>query len=212
MRTTNRLATLAAVSVLAAGALVPLEPLVTSHEARADGLIIKQPTKHPDYRLELEPHGTIVFLGRDYNDGRYRRPGRGGGFYAFDEFEGGGGIQFSIEILDNVIPKLNNNLAITFGTDITNCGYCSRAFYSDGRRVDEVSLWHNVGARWSFFIHERFSAFADLGFMLRTFGWYYEVYPDPMFHLGGRVHFNDKVSLTFKFGYPFITLGPSIFL
>ena len=111
----------------------------------------------------------------------------------------------TIKIVDpGFIPKLNNTVGITFGIDATNCQGC-RAGYG-------WSLWTPVGINWSFFITDKFSAFADLGFNLRTEGFYHHVWPDFMFELGGRYHFNDHVALMFRVGYPFVTFGPTFFI
>ena len=33
-----------------------------------------------------------------------------------------------------------------------------------------------------------------------------------MFEVGGRWHFKDKITLTMRVGYPFVTLGVSFFI
>ena len=186
-------------SLIAAAAVVSL---TSAAEAQ---VVIKRPNAHPDYTVELEPHGTFVFWHRYYGYGyRGRGFGRGGGWTSFSDPELGAGFRATIEIVDpGFIPKLNTTVGITFGADVTNCQFCARGY--------GFSIYTPVGLQWNFFITEKFSAFADLGFVLATEGFYHNVYPDFMAMLGGRYHFNDDVSLTFRIGVPFVNFGVSFF-
>lgn len=194
-------------SLLAAAALTTL-----SSPARAD-LVIKNPNAHPDYRVELEPQVEMVLFHPGYGIGGY-----GGGRYGYGGYYGsgcsgaigcpefGGGFRASIKIVDpGFIPKLNNTIAITFGIDITNCQYCYA--HNNG-----FSVWTPIGLQWNFFLTDKFSAFADLGFTLRGDGFFQSIYPDFMLELGGRYHINKNIGLTFRVGYPFVTFGPSFFI
>ncbi len=162
--------------------------------------IIKNPNDHPDYRAELEPHGDISVFHPGY--GFY---GRGGRYRSVGDPEFGAGFRASIEIVDpGFIPKLNNTIAITFGADFTNCQFCARGY--------GFSIYTPVGMQWNFFLTHKWSAFADLGIAPRTEGFYHHAYFDFMGELGGRYHFNDKVALTMRVGYPFISVGVSFFV
>lgn len=186
--------TLVLSSCLAAAVLLSLPSVAEAQ------VVIKQPNAHPDYSVELEPHATFVFWHRNYYGYRGFR-GRGG-WTSFSDPEFGAGFRATIPIVDpGFIPKLNNTVGITFGVDLTNCQFCRYDF----------SIYTPVGIQWNFFITRKFSAFADLGFVLATAGFYREVYPDFMLMLGGRYHFNDDVSLTFRIGVPFINFGVSFF-
>ena len=159
----------------------------SSAEARP---VIKNPNDHPDYRAELEPHATFIFWHARYH--KYAKAYRG-----FGDPEFGAGFRASIELADPAfIPKINNTVAITFGVDITNfnCRGCRNDFY----------IWSPIGVQWNFFITDKFSAFADLGFMLRGIDFYGMV--------GGRGHFSDKVAFTFRLGVPFVNVGVSFFV
>src|SRR5690348_16221437 len=62
--------------------------------AHADTTIIKQPGEHPDYHVDIEPHGIL-----------------GWGFYGWGPVGLGGGVRFSIPLCKNCfIPKINNNV------------------------------------------------------------------------------------------------------
>lgn len=191
-----------ALPLIGAGLLASAALLSFTPSAEAANLI-KQPNAHPDYSVELEPHFTMGLFTPNW--GPY---GRGGGRY----YRGrgyspdfGGGFRASIPIVDpGFIPKLNNTVAITFGLDLTNCRYC----YNNAPQV----FLPEVGLQWNFFFTEKFSAFGDVGFMLRNDGFYRDVYPDFFLMFGGRYHFNDKIALTGRIGYPFFTIGVSFFL
>ena len=168
--------------------------------ARAE-VIIKRPKEHPKYVVEIEPHLNFAFF-------RYRVEGfkdPKGSFFGHPEF--GGGLRFSFPVGDPAfVPKINDTVAITFGLDVTACpSYCNHHAYF---RIP-------AGIQWNFFITEKFNVFADLGFMLgiATIGTGKGggVFPDFFVMPGGRFMFSDKVALTFRIGYPFVSLGVSFF-
>lgn len=176
-------------------ALTGTSLLALAPEARAS---IKNPHDHPDYKVELEPHLNTVFLHRDYGLNGYR----GRRYNDFGDPEFGVGFRASIELGDPAfIPKINNTVGISFGVDLTNCEYCRKDF----------TIWMPVTLQWNFFFNDRWSAFADLGIMLRTDGFYHDAYPDFISMIGGRYHFNDDISLTLRIGYPFVSFGVSFF-
>jgi len=183
-------------TLLAAGLTASAIAFLFAPEARADS-VIKQPSRHPVYRAELEPHINILPWHRNYGGGRYS---------GFGDFEFGGGFRASIELADPAfIPKLNNTVAITFGIDFTNnnCrGYCRSDF----------SFWSPVALQWNFFLTDKWSVFGEAGFMLRSYGFLSETHGDFTLAAGGRYHFNDKVALTMRVGYPFVSVGLSFFV
>lgn len=184
-----------ALTILASTAVAAATLLAFAPEASAS---IKDPHDHPDYKVELEPHITSIFV-------RYRYAGRKGGraFRTFGDPEWGAGFRASIELGDPLfVPSINNTIGITFGIDTTDCRYCYRDFW----------IWSPVALQWNFFFHKRFSAFADIGGVIRSDGFLNDVFIDPAFMVGGRVHFNDKVSFTFRGGIPFFNLGVSFFI
>jgi hypothetical protein len=191
-----------ALPIVTAGLLAGAACLTFTSRGQAE-VTIKHP-KAPadtDYRVELEPHLNMSIFHRDYYGGRYY-----GGYYGYDPVgdpEFGAGFRATIKIVDPVIPQINNSIGITFGLDITNCHACYKGFFWFGPEV---------GAQWNFYITDKFSTFADLGIMLRADGFYAYNYFDFFAMAGGRWHFTRNMSLTFRFGYPFITAGVSFFI
>jgi hypothetical protein len=173
--------------------------LLATQDASAQ-LIIRNPNDHPAYRAELEPHGVIVPWGNTFGYGRFGRDRY--------HFNAGVGFRATIEIVDPVIPRLNNTIGITFGLDITNCGYCY---------PDEYSFWFPIGAQWNFFLTRKWSVFAEIGFVPHSNGFFDSrfsdaVFVEPMFELGGRYHFRDKITLTMRLGIPFVSVGVSFMI
>ncbi len=171
--------------------------------ARAQN-IIRRPGDHINYKAELEPH--INFGLFHYRDNYYWD--RYGYYQAFDY---GPGFRATIPIMDpGFVPKINDSVGITFGADIGFCpGYCYRS----------VALRFPVGIQWNFFITPRFNVFADIGFVfgIDAGSRYYDYrgspfYPD-FFLMGGlRYLFTDKIGLTVRVGYPFVSVGVSFFV
>lgn len=156
--------------------------LLAAPDARADQSIIKFPGDHPAYRFEAEPHGLLGF------GGPFER-GRG---------ELGAGFRGTIVIVDNGFVKtINNSVGIGFGGDI---------FFGRG------TLFVPVVMQWNFWLTTHWSVFGEpgLGFAFNEARNRDRI--NPVFAVGGRYHFNDKVSLTIRVGYPAISVGASFFL
>lgn len=187
MKRTKKLAFSAGFAVAALVASTP--------DALAVDWVIKSPSAHPTYRAELEPHLNILLYRASYfGRGTYRRSSR------FAEV--GGGFRASIEIGDPLfIPKINNTIAISFGLDTNSCRYCRYA-----------ELWSPVALQWNFFLTRRWSVFAEFGGIVRSDGFLNNMWIDPTVFLGGRLHFNDKIALTFRAGTPWVGIGVSFFV
>ena len=126
------------------------------------------------------------------------------------------------------LSKVNDSVAVSFGADWVR--------YADGgprgRCTDTVSGPNGVpicveiegGAgewdyvylpatmQWNFWLTEQFSVFGEPGFSLYfaeddDFG----ILPLVLF-VGGRWHFVDRAALTFRVGYPAVSLGVSFLL
>lgn len=195
-------AKLAALVVAAAGVLVWAPP------AHADS-IIKNPGDHPDYRVELEPHGLLGW-GRAWG-------GAGLGL----------GARASIPIVRNgFVQTLNNSVAISFGIDWVRYSDCYYHWRGVGYGCGASFFMFPVAMQWNFWLTEKWSVFGEPG--LHVYHATYDAnwcdprflgcaYPtttsvDFAFYAGGRFHFNDKVSLTMRIGYPTLSVGASFFL
>lgn len=157
-------------------------PLLFAGRAQADQSVIKYPGDHPDYRFEAEPHALIGFGG----------PFRGG------KAELGAGFRGTVIFLDNgFIKTINNSVGVTFGADV---------FTGRGTVLFPVAM------QWNFWLSTHWSVFFEPGVVAainRAPG------RDPL-HLavwaGGRYHFNDRIALTMRLGYPAFGLGVSFLL
>ncbi len=173
--------------------------------SRADETI-KIPGDHPDYHIDIEPHGV---LGWTYWDSGYY------GFFGF-----GGGVRISMPLCKNCfIPKINNNVAISFGADFI-------VYPLGGANFTPAYLVLPVAMQWNFFVHKKWSVGPEVGFSpvvgifydygncgggnppCHNWGFY------PTLSAVGRYHFNDKVALTMRVGTPpeFFNIGVSFWL
>ena len=190
--------------VLAAAALAPAM-------ARADSSI-KSPGDHPSYGVELEPHLLFgwdnVYPGNSY----------------------GLGARFAIPVVQNgFVPSINNSVAVTFGVDFLHfdsaCGGVINGvtYYSCKANF----LYFPVAMQWNFFVAKQWSVFGEPG--LYVYHGFFDECGNlppgvacpystsstgvrPAFYVGGRYHFNEKVSLTMRIGYPTFSIGVSWFL
>jgi hypothetical protein len=166
--------------------------------AHADGTI-RIPGDHPDYHVDIEPHGVLAV-----------------GFDGFDGIFGfGGGVRFSIPVCKNCfIPRINNNVAITFGADF--------AYYPFPNNYQPTFLFLPVALQWNFFVDKKWSVGPEVGFT-PWFGLYNYAVCDgngchnwelwPSIAAVGRYHFNQKVALTMRLGFPeFFNIGVSFWL
>jgi len=150
--------------------------------AQADETIIKNPGDHPNYRFEAEPHGLLGY----------------GGPFVRGRGDLGAGFRGTVIILDNGFVKtINNSVGIGFGGDI---------FFRNG------TFFIPVVMQWNFWLTTHWSVFGEpgVGFAANP-GLDRDVFHLTAY-LGGRYHFNDRVSLTMRLGYPSISIGASFFL
>ena len=178
---------------------------VTPALAQADETI-RTPGDHPDYHVEIDVHGALSFSW--WYLGAFN-PYGGVGF--------GGGARFSIPLCKNCfIPRINNNVAISFGADFL--------FYPFGAAgYVFTDLYIPVALQWNFFVAKKWSVGPEFGIapVIGLYGnaacgggpacgtWW--IYPD----VGAvaRYHFNDHVTLTMRLGFPeFFNVGVSFLL
>jgi hypothetical protein len=197
-------------SLLSLSALALSAALFTTSQARADDTI-KQPGGHPLYGVEAEPH---ALFGWD-------------NIYPGNSFGLGG--RFSIPVVDNgFIKTINNSVAISFGVDWlhydSDCGRYANVYYYS---CTANYLYFPVAMQWNFYVAERWSVFGEPG--LYVYHGFFDTCPAntppqfcvtpssttgirPAFYAGGRFHFNEKISLTMRIGYPTFSIGVSWFL
>jgi hypothetical protein len=156
--------------------------LLAPFAARADESIIKNPDDHPLYRFEAEPHGLLGF-GGPFEHGNARL---------------GAGFRGTIIIVDNgFVKSINNSVGIGFGADL---------FFDHG------VLYIPVVMQWNFWLTTHWSVFGEPGIGIAANPEANRDVLGPVLMVGGRYHFNDRISLTMRIGYPAISVGVSFFL
>jgi hypothetical protein len=189
-----------AATFFAVASFALLVALAVAPPARADDTI-KRPGDHPAYSVEAEPH---LVLGWD-------------DVYASDGWGVGG--RFSIPIVDNgFVPSINNSVAIGFGLDLLHYDSC---WYNADCSANYIHI--PVVMQWNFYVSQHWSVFGEPGLVI--FHGFFDDCPfqngcpgrpretsvEPALYLGGRYHFNDKMSLTMRIGFPSISVGISFF-
>jgi hypothetical protein len=181
--------------------------------------IIKQPGNHADYAVEIEPH--LAFQWTD-------RAGVNDGF--------GPGARFNIPFMHNgPISSINNNMAITFGLDLTfgdgGPNWCygryDQNLRPNGQDCSVTELWLPVAMQWNFYLTKVISVFGEPGFAIAHRRWSYSFCGNPgtncdqhyttndlefIFAGGGRFMFTDKIGATVRIGFPMITAGINFLL
>jgi hypothetical protein len=172
---------------------------------------IRRPGVRPHYKLELEPHLLVT---------PFDAPG------SFSGNGIGGGIRATIEVArEGFIPAINDSVGVGFGIDAvhylrydayeTRCVRYVRA--PAGTRVcteieweggDRNYLFSMAVMQWNFWLHKKWSVFGEpgLGFYLGDAD---AIGLMPTLYAGGRYHFNDRVTLTLRLGYPAFSVGAS---
>lgn len=109
----------------------------------------------------------------------------------------GAGFRGTFIIVQNgFIPKLNNSVGIGVGAD---------AYFARGGASFAIPLV----LQWNFWVSTHWAVFGEPGLAL-AFG--RKDYIGPTIFGGGRYHFNERVALTLRVGYPSISVGVSFYL
>ena len=177
----------------ALAAAIAVVSALVARPARAEDSIIKQPDQHPDYFVELEPHGVVAYGAGPLLIGRYGYVGFGPGFHA------------NFRILKNgFLPTLNDNVAIGVGAELV--------FDTDGA----VHLVTPVVLQWNFWLTKHWSVFGEPGvaisFPMSTPRGPEPIYVAPDLAVGARYDFNDHVTLVMRLGWPISSVGVSFLL
>lgn len=107
----------------------------------------------------------------------------------------GAGFRGTFIVADNgMLPGVNDSVGIGVGGDL---------FLGGG------TLFIPVVMQWNFWLTNHWSLFVEPGLGFAIHG---GEFLDPILAIGGRYHFSDKVALTFRIGYPAISIGASFFL
>lgn len=160
-------------------ALVAAAALAAPASAAADESIIKNPGDHPDYRFEAEPHLLLGY----------------GGPFERGTPEVGAGFRGTVIVADNgFIKSINNSVGIGFGADV---------FFRRG------TVFIPVVMQWNFWLTTHWSVFGEPGIGFAANAPRSRDLLHPVFMAGGRYHFNEKIALTMRIGYPAISVGVS---
>jgi len=204
---------------LACPLLALLSVLLVAQPALAES-VIKHPGDHPDYVVELEPHGLLQWHRSEFGD------------------EGFGlGARVNISLMKNgPITKINNNMAIGFGLDyVWFDDPCERGwwwwrggpnrpgpgFVGPGWDCSGSTLWFPVVLQWNFWLTDIISVFGEPGLAIEHSWWDVECgfgcsWDDSdtdvefVFWGGARFMFSDTVGLTVRLGTPYLSVGASI--
>jgi hypothetical protein len=184
--------------------------------ARGADAQIKRPGAHARYSLELDPHLVIQHANGPFLDD-----------------EGiGVGLRASIPLMHNgPVTQINNNIAISFGGDI--------AFFGDDRgcrsventalgdECDGTSLWLPIMFQWNFYFTKIVGAFGEIGPAVSywTQDWVDDCNGTPCertasdldlfdfsVFVGGRFMFGERVGMTVRLGWPYVSVGATFLL
>lgn len=165
-----------------------------------DSPTIRQPGRHPKYRLEIEPHLDFT-------------PFVDGGGSA-----GGVGARVTIPLLDEgFIAGLDDGVGIGFGGDFLRYSGCYRVRDFSGSCSGVWTLRVPVVMQWNFWLSPHWSAFGEPGVVVTHVGHGAEcdlgTCPsrdslDLVVWAGGRWHFGEKTALTLRLGAPLPELAP----
>lgn len=178
---------------------------------------IKQPGAHPNYSVEIEPHGSVWWWdsSHDWNNNSGL----------------GLGLRASIPIVQNgFVSSINNSVAIGFGADWGH--YSHRCWWQGNHDLagncSNNTFWFPVVMQWNFFFTKAFSLFGEPGVAIRHSRWSWQngycggpgapyncdnsdIGIEPVFFVGGRLG-NESISFTFRVGWPYASVGASFFL
>lgn len=121
------------------------------------------------------------------------------GFWGpFSRADFGAGFRGTVVVLDNgFVPSINNSIGVTFGGDL---------FFRRGTVLLPVAM------QWNFWLTTHWSVFGEPGLAVAVNTLGNRTPIEPIFMAGGRFHFNDRVALTMRIGYPSLSVGVSFFL
>jgi hypothetical protein len=165
---------------------------------------IDRPGAHPNYSVELEPHGLVQW---DVE------PSNHTGF--------GLGLRASIPVMQSgPVQTINNSLAVAFGLDWAHSGHCHRhvggiTINDDDCDVDNIGI--PLVVQWNFFFTDIISLLVELGLDIRYETWEgvdddddVEVFPQ--FLIGPRFILGRNIAIPIRIGWPYLSVGVSFLL
>jgi hypothetical protein len=106
----------------------------------------------------------------------------------------GVGFRGTFHIANGFVKTINDSVGVGFGVDVTASG----------------NVLVPVVMQWNFWLSTHWSVMGEPGFGIGNRPNPSPIYP--VFFFGGRYHFNDRIALTMRVGYPLISVGVSFFL
>jgi hypothetical protein len=106
----------------------------------------------------------------------------------------GVGFRGTFHIADGFVKSINDSVGVGFGVDVTASG----------------NVLVPVVMQWNFWLSTHWSVMGEPGFGIGNAPRLSPIYP--VFFFGGRYHFNDRIALTMRVGYPLLSVGVSFFL
>ncbi len=163
-------------------AALAVTSLAFAREARAEEGLIKNPGEHPEYIVDLEPHGLL-----------------GWGPFSQGASLGVGARATFIIVQNGFVKTINNSVGVGVGADL---------FFNANRHRDGVALVVPVVMQWNFWLSTHWAVFGEpgVGVGLGSSNFLY-----PVFAAGGRYHLAEKIALTLRIGYPAISVGASFY-
>ena len=171
--------------------------------------IIKNPGDHRN-SVEIEPHLLL-------------RP--------FDTYAGdlglGLGLRLSIPLFDNgFIPSINNSIALGVGFDWMRLDACDGRYDNAYFTCGKLNIFTiPVVMQWNFFLTRSWSVFGEPGLLVNFYsnrcggyndpqGRHFDNCPnyntiEPTVFIGARWHFGASTALTFRVGWPYVSVGVS---
>jgi hypothetical protein len=107
----------------------------------------------------------------------------------------GVGFRGTVNIADGFVKSINDSVGIGFGADIGTNG----------------NVFVPIVMQWNFWLSTHWSVFGEPGIGFGT-GDRVNQNVYPTFYAGGRFHFNDRIALTIRIGYPVVSVGVSFLL
>jgi hypothetical protein len=102
-----------------------------------------------------------------------------------------------ILVQQGFVPSINNSIGLGVGAD----------FFVPKR--GGVAFVLPAVMQWNFWLSTHWAVFGEPGVAV---GLGNKDFVSPIFAVGGRFHFNERIALTMRLGYPYVSVGVSFYL